>query len=243
MRSRTTYPGARLWPAPELSRMSSDAYTAASEIWAIGIAAMELVEGRASVQRMHQASVARRRAPGAASASAGQTLPTLRDPSRWSSALVEFIRSACAPDAERRPSAAALLNSPFVALADGRALAAAIDVVSALPTPPWLQGMYRHDDVVATLYRRNNCVRAPLIDLDALNAEDFIDSESQAQGDVADRPAVELALRTALRNRMRDDAIGLNRGPDDPGGIESDATLERLAVFIDTIDMSARRSR
>lgn len=243
MRSRTTYPGARLSPAPELSRMSSGAYTAASEIWAIGIAVMELVEGRVSVQRMHQASIARRRTPGAASSSAGQALPTLRNPSRWSPALVEFIRSACVLDPERRPSAAALLNSRFVELADGRALATAVGVVSALPTPPWLQDMYLHDDVVATLYRRNNCVRAPLIDLDSLNAEDFIDSEPHARSDSADRPAVELALRTALRNRLRDEAVGLNRGPDDPGGVESDAALERLAVFIETIDMSARRSR
>lgn len=246
MRSRTTYPGARLWPAPEVSRVRRGTYSPASEVWAVGIVVMELVEGRASVQRMYQSFVSRSRSSGNGAgvlSPPGVFMPSLREPSRWSAALRDFIQSACAHDPSQRASAAELLNGEFVALADGCAFTQAVDHASTLPTPDTLQGLYDREDVVATLHRRNNCVRAPLINLDALNAEDFVGTESRVQNEISDNPAVEVALRTALRNRLLDDTIGLGRGPEDLGGVSSNSTLQRLACFIDTIDMSARRTR
>jgi serine/threonine protein kinase len=246
MRSRTTYPGARLWPAPEVSgRARSGAYTTASETWAVGIVAMELVEGRPSVQRMYQASLARSRPAGtsatAASAAISTATPAFRDPTRWSPALRDFILSACRVAPAQRATAASLLSSRFIALADGGALAQAVAQAAALPTPARLQTAYDPADVAAKLHRRNNCVRAPLVLLDDLHAEDFIDPDLRA--DAADKPAVELALRAALRNRARADAVGLGRGPEDLGGAAADAATRRLEVFLDTIDMSTRRTR
>jgi hypothetical protein len=238
MRLRVSYPGARLWPAPEL--VERRPYDAAAEVWAVGVAAIELVEGRASVLRAHQSAIARGAGAGAG---APPALPALRDPARWSPQLAAFIAAACAASPAARPTAAELLQSGFVALADGGALAGAVARAATLPTPARLQALYDASDAAQTLYRRNNCVRA-FVDLDAVDAEDFAEAEARARDGGADKPAVEVALRTALRNRRRDAAMGVGGAPGGGGGAPPRAGAEeRLAVFVETIDMAGRRAR
>lgn len=248
MRLRVAYPGARLWPAPEIGSVvagvdSPDGaalkrrYDASAEIWAVGIALMEMVEGRASVLRSYNRAVGMHGTGGA--------VPGLREPSRWSLQLNAFVASACTLVPEARPSAGQLLKSDFLKLADGGALAAVVEQAVMMPTPPSLQNLYDRADVVSMLHRRNNCVRAPLIDLDALDALDFVDPEPRTRGIGEDKPAVEVSLRTALENRRRAWEVGRGGGQK-VGFSRAGSSLgltDGIAVFVDTIDMATRRGR
>lgn len=252
LRGRVSYPGARLWPAPEVAgRQGGAGYGAASEIWALGIALLELVDGRAAVMRSHFSASKRGGAESSGNGAAAGMMarpchPVLRDPGRWSKELSDFIASACAYSPDRRPSAGELLGSGFVALADGRGLADALETAAMTPMPGRLQTPYDQSDVVQTLYRRNECVRAPLVDLDRLDASDFVDPEHhQGRNASEEKPAVEMALRTALRNRTRDAAVGLKAGSRDDGERQRVLeTGESLSCLLETIDLfSARRIR
>jgi serine/threonine protein kinase len=216
MKPRTCYPGARLWPAPELA--TGMKYDSIAEVWALGIALLEIVEGRQSVQ------VSSRLPTGMNGA------PRFNDISPWSAHLREFVKLACTVDRRTRATIDTLLQSEFIQLGSRSALEAAVDASSMIPTPVDLQSLYDPADAVWTLRRQNCFVRAPLIDLDDFSAEDFTRMDRHVQDDES-MPAVELSLRMALENmRIHTDF-----------DICAVQTRDRLRAFVETIDV-ARRS-
>lgn len=213
LRSRVSYPGAPLWPAPDHPSPSAD-------IWALAITILELLDGRPAVLRSRSPT------------------PALKDPSLWSQDLTAFISSASLPAASR-PTAVDLLNSPFISRASPAALAA------ALPTPrPPTGPAYDETDVVLSLFRRNHCVRAPLIDLDDLEADDFVNADHAQDQDGGgrgeERPALEAALKTAVRNRRRAGAVGLG-GKDEADRRRTARTDERIGCVVEMAEMFRKR--
>jgi serine/threonine protein kinase len=215
MKSRTCYPGARLWPAPELA--TGIPYDRAAEVWALGIALLEIIEGRRSVQ------VSSRLPTGLNGA------PRFSDNSPWSAHLREFVKLACTVDRRARATIDTLLQSEFIQLGKRSALEAAVDLSSMVPTPVDLQSLYDPTNPVWALRRQNNFVRAPLIDLDDFLAEDFTQMDRHVQDDES-IPAVELSLRMALQNvEMRTDF-----------DLRAAHTHDRLRIFVETIDIARR---
>lgn len=184
---RTAYPGARLWPAPELISSPGHRYDRAAEVWAFGIVALEIVEGRAAVYRAMRGS-------------RGEVCPSqFRNSAAWSSRFKQFIASACSYNRDSRPTLSQLLSSDLVATADASFWRLVFEKSSSLPTSLAQQTAFQTDDIVETMYRRNSCIRAPLLTLRDCAPEDFVGEEYCAQE--SDKlPAVETALQNALKS-------------------------------------------
>jgi serine/threonine protein kinase len=212
--SRVCYPSARLWPAPELS--SGMQYDKVAEVWALGVALLELVEGRRAVQ------VASRLPAGTASC------PRFSDTSPWSAHLREFVKLACTSDRRARATIDSLLQTEFIQRGGQSPLEEAFNAAAMVPTPAESQALYDPKDAVWALRRQNGFVRSPLVNLDDFGADDFVRVDRRVQ-DNEGIPAAELALRIALENKRLFSEYEPN----------AKSELARLQTILETID-SAR---
>jgi serine/threonine protein kinase len=211
MMSRVCYPGGRLWPAPELS--AGMQYDKVAEVWALGIALLELVEGRRVIQ------LASRHPAGTPSG------PRFSDPSPWSAHLREFVKLACTSDRRARATIDSLLQTEFIQRGGQTALEEAFNAAAMVPTPAESQALYDPEDAVWDLRRQNGYVRSPLVDLDDFGAADFVRVDRRVQ-DNEGIPAAELALRIALENKRLFSEYEPN----------AKSELARLQTIIETID-------
>lgn len=109
---RNSFWGTMVYMAPEVL-LETD-YDEKADIWSLGITLLEIAEGKLPFARLgHYPLLTRltRKPP-----------PTLQRPHRFSSALQSFIRRCLWPDKYTRPSAAALLEDPFLCHRDYDAL-------------------------------------------------------------------------------------------------------------------------
>lgn len=109
---RNSYWGTMLYMAPEVL-LETD-YDEKADIWSLGITLLEITEGRLPFARLgHYPLLTRltRKPP-----------PTLQHPERFSKEFQAFVRRALQPDKYARPTAAALLDDPFLLHRDYHAL-------------------------------------------------------------------------------------------------------------------------
>lgn len=99
-----SFPPLHFPQAPEC--LLSDNYTELVDIWSLGITAYELAVGQPPHAELHSLRAALK-IPQAEP-------PTLPHPERFSPELHSFLRSCLVKDYTRRPSAAELLNHPFI---------------------------------------------------------------------------------------------------------------------------------
>lgn len=210
---RRSYPGASMWPAPELTESSSSAYDKRADIFALGITALELLEGGAAVIRARRSRA---------------RMPRLSNPTQWSASLCDFVGQALTPDPRRRPSASELLRHRFVSGATDTAFRASLEVMQAVVPR---QKLYDADDLVANLYRRNTkCVRVPLISIDDINCDAFtLEQHSHKQGSTG-RSTFESSLHACVAESMRSKQASVT---DD----RKEHTSARLALWLDTVHM------
>lgn len=104
---RNTIIGTPYWMAPEvLQAKDKGGYDAKSDIWSLGITAMELAKGVPPHSDMHPMRVIFK-IPHVAP-------PKLPDPDNWSPAFMDFIASCLIKDFNARPSAEKLLKHEFI---------------------------------------------------------------------------------------------------------------------------------
>ncbi|KZO97611.1 kinase-like protein, partial [Calocera viscosa TUFC12733] len=100
--------GVWYWMAPELR--AGQPYNTAVDIYSLGATLWELLEGVPPHSEIEDVEYLR----------TIRHLPPLSQPMRWSEQLRSFL-AMCAEDPSRRPSAAALLDTPFIRRACSRA--------------------------------------------------------------------------------------------------------------------------
>ncbi len=101
---RTTVIGTPYWMAPEV--IQEIGYDTKADIWSLGITALEMAEEEppyANVHPMRAIFLIPSRDP-----------PTLADPQSWSSEFRNFIHQCLTKVPELRPTAAQLLDHPFI---------------------------------------------------------------------------------------------------------------------------------
>jgi serine/threonine protein kinase len=101
---RTTTIGSSYWMAPET--LIGGGYDSRADIWSLGITLLEMAEGIPPLidEQPHRAVMRIVKDPP----------PKLRDPQRWSKEFVDFVERCLTKDPEHRPTAAELLNHPFI---------------------------------------------------------------------------------------------------------------------------------
>ncbi len=104
---RNTIVGTPYWMAPELIKGAK--YDQRVDVWSLGIMAMEMAEGEPPYMEFPPLR--------ALFLISTKGIPPLREPSRWSDEMTEFISSCLILDLKERPSSDALLSHPFVAKA------------------------------------------------------------------------------------------------------------------------------
>jgi serine/threonine protein kinase len=104
---RRTIIGTPYWMAPEvLQAKDKGGYDSKSDIWSLGITAMELAKGVPPHSDMHPMRVIFKIPHVAA--------PKLPDPDNWSQAFMDFIAACLTKDFNVRPSAEELLKHKFI---------------------------------------------------------------------------------------------------------------------------------
>ena len=96
--------GTPFWMSPEV--ISKSKYGKKTDIWSLGITAIEMAEGEPPYSHIHpiRAMFAIRKDPP----------QNLSDPSRWSPDFNNFVRRCLTLDPKSRPSAKELLQDPFI---------------------------------------------------------------------------------------------------------------------------------
>ncbi|KAM7539396.1 hypothetical protein Aperf_G00000058271 [Anoplocephala perfoliata] len=110
---RNTFIGTPYWMAPEVINCEQDAsctYDARSDIWSLGITALEMAEGRPPLCEMHPM-----RALFLIMRNAPPRLKTGLGARQWSPRFHDFIFKSLAKDFRKRPTTAELLKHDFVA--------------------------------------------------------------------------------------------------------------------------------
>eukprot|EP00052_Salpingoeca_macrocollata_P014150 m.110632 g.110632 ORF g.110632 m.110632 type:complete len:878 (+) comp19198_c1_seq2:156-2789(+) len=113
---RDTFIGTPYWMAPEVvicENVRDRPYNEKCDIWSLGITLIELAEMSPPYHDMHPMRVLFK-IPKAHP-------PTLNEPEKWSSEFSSFLEQALIKDPSKRPSAAELLQHPFVATATSAA--------------------------------------------------------------------------------------------------------------------------
>ena len=101
---RETVIGTPFWMAPEVIKEVGYAHPA--DIWSLGIAILEMADGRPPLSDMHPMRaifVIPNRAP-----------PTFREPAKWSDTFKDFLSKCLQKEPEDRLTADALLEHPFI---------------------------------------------------------------------------------------------------------------------------------
>jgi len=101
---RSTIVGTPYWMAPELIRGSE--YSAKVDIWSLGIMMMEMAEGEPPYMEFPPLR--------ALFLITTKGIPGLSNPSDWSNTLQEFVSITLEVEVDRRPTAAVLLDHPFL---------------------------------------------------------------------------------------------------------------------------------
>jgi protein-serine/threonine kinase len=104
---RNTIVGTPYWMAPELIKGAK--YDQRVDVWSLGIMAMEMAEGEPPYMEFPPLR--------ALFLISTKGIPPLREASRWSDDMTEFISSCLILDLKERPSSDTLLSHPFVAKA------------------------------------------------------------------------------------------------------------------------------
>lgn len=104
---RNTIVGTPYWMAPELIR--GQAYDHKVDIWSLGIMCMEMCEGEPPYMEFPPLR--------ALFLITTKGIPPLKEGSRWSPELHDFLAKCLNKDADQRPDAAAMLKHPFIAKA------------------------------------------------------------------------------------------------------------------------------
>lgn len=95
--------GTPYWMAPEV--ITGDESTEKSDIWSLGITAIELAEGKVPFSELPPLR--------AMNMVANSDSPTLANPSRWSKEFFDFVSKCLNKSSIDRPSASELLSHPF----------------------------------------------------------------------------------------------------------------------------------
>jgi len=103
-RKRNTIVGTPYWMAPELIRGQS--YDVKVDLWSLGIMVMEMAEGEPPYMDFPPLR--------ALFLITTKGIPGLKEPARWSPEFRDFVSQALEKNPEDRPSAAALLQHPFL---------------------------------------------------------------------------------------------------------------------------------
>lgn len=107
MQKKNTMVGSPYWMAPEvISQKKKEGYDAKTDIWSLGITAIELAEGKpplfdvASLRVIFIIPV--------------RDSPKLKEPQKWSEEFNDFIATCLQKDPAKRPSSGSLLSHPFI---------------------------------------------------------------------------------------------------------------------------------
>lgn len=107
LQKKNTMVGSPYWMAPEvISQKKKEGYDMKTDIWSLGITAIELAEGKPplfDIASLRVIFLIPARDP-----------PTLQDAKKWSPEFNDFIHVCLQKNPENRPSAQELLDHPFV---------------------------------------------------------------------------------------------------------------------------------
>jgi len=106
---RNTFIGTPYWMAPEVIACDQDpkkTYDSRSDIWSLGITAIEMAEGSPPLSDLHPMR--------ALFVIPRQNPPKLKQRSRWSSTFVGFVQNSLKKDYHDRPNAELLLKHQFI---------------------------------------------------------------------------------------------------------------------------------
>ncbi len=101
---RNTIVGTPYWMAPELIKGSK--YDQRVDVWSLGIMAMEMAEGEPPYMEFPPLR--------ALFLISTKGIPPLREPSRWSDSMTDFISNCLILDLKSRPTSDSLISDPFL---------------------------------------------------------------------------------------------------------------------------------
>lgn len=102
--NKDTVIGTPFWMSPEV--ISKSKYNKKTDIWSLGITAIEIAEGQPPYSHIHpiRAMFAIKNSPP----------QNLSDPKKWSMEFNNFVRKCLTLDPKKRPNTKELLNEPFI---------------------------------------------------------------------------------------------------------------------------------
>ncbi|XP_011875420.1 PREDICTED: neither inactivation nor afterpotential protein C isoform X2 [Vollenhovia emeryi] len=106
LEKRRTYIGSPSWMAPEVVGSKDSGYDSRVDVWAIGITAIELADGKAPFEAMHPTR--------ALFQIVRNPPPTLYRPANWSKNLNDFISECLEKNPENRPYMMEIIEHPFL---------------------------------------------------------------------------------------------------------------------------------
>lgn len=171
---RNTFVGTLLWMSPE-AILELD-YDEKADLWSLGITLIEMAEGAPPYIDTHPAR--------ALFMIPKVDPPTLHDKERWSPQMTLFLKRLLTKDYHLRPTAAALLNDPFVApenIGTKEQMKAVIDEVLTKKEAMSPQHMHGDTDSNATFVERTSTES---------DGEDANSNESGHSGRAATAPRV-----------------------------------------------------
>jgi serine/threonine protein kinase len=178
-----TLVGTPLWMAPEVIQRTKYSYQA--DIWSLGITTIEMADGfppNSDLFPLRAMIMIPRKPP-----------PTVKDPSRWSANFNDFIAQCCIKDPQKRPTAAMLLQHPFVQQAKGP------DVLKSLIS-----------DVLSIKAKRKSAKRVPTLKI----AKTFLEERMQKYAHVNSGVTQTKASVNSSNSSSRRDSRALSNSSD-----------------------------
>ncbi|KAJ3076053.1 Serine/threonine-protein kinase 4, partial [Quaeritorhiza haematococci] len=199
---RNTVIGTPFWMAPEV--IQEVGYGVNADIWSLGITCIEMAEGRPPYHNIHPMR--------AIFMIPTKPAPKLENEGRFSKTFQNFISRCLTKDPAKRPSAAELLNDPFVVAAEGLSIMMDV-VIEALDLIA--QGGLRSSDEassISTFNQSDGDDDATIKNRFSQQPRRAFPAASVSSSDATVRP------RSRSRSRLRGAA-----GPGDPGGSSDDS--------------------